>query len=83
MIAKAFDQAEIEVMSLAHRRAVEYLSCNEGSADPQLLEHVAADIVMLSRAMPEVRFVELANAAILRYRHRHANLKFARRRTAV
>jgi hypothetical protein len=83
MLAKAFDQSEIEIMSSAQARAVEFLSYGEGSADPQLNEHVAADIVLLARAMPEVRFVELANAAILRYRHRHANLKFARRRTAV
>jgi hypothetical protein len=83
MLAKAFDQNEIEIMSLAHKRAVEFLSYGEGSADPQLGEHVASDIMMLSRAMPEVRFVELANAAIVRYRHRQAGLKFARRRATA
>ncbi|HVT54972.1 MAG TPA: hypothetical protein VHD34_02830 [Xanthobacteraceae bacterium] len=83
MLAKAFDQSEIEIMSLAHERAVEFLSYGEGSADPLLREHVASDIVMLSRAMPEVRFVELANAAILRYRHRQAALKFSRARAAI
>jgi hypothetical protein len=83
MLAKAFDQSEIEIMSSAQARAVEFLSYGEGSADPQLNEHVASDIVLLARAMPEVRFVELTNAAIVRYRHRQAGLKFARRRATA
>jgi hypothetical protein len=65
-----FDPAEIEVLCRAHRQAVDFLQkSGDGEGDPKLSENVAVDIVAIGQAAREIKFMTIANGAILRYRY--------------
>jgi hypothetical protein len=69
----AFDEKDIEIMVLAHERAVDFLDqSGDGISDPMLRENVAVEVVTLSRNMARLGFIELVNRTIFSYRQKHA-----------
>lgn len=65
-----FDQSDIDVLCAAYRQAVEFLQkSGDGTGDPKLSESVAADVIAIGQTAREVKFLTIANGAILRYRY--------------
>lgn len=65
-----FDQADIDVLCDAHRQAVAFLQkSGDGDGDVKLNESVAADVVAIGQTAREIKFMTIANGAILRYRY--------------
>jgi hypothetical protein len=64
-----FDQSDIDVLCAAHRQAVEFLQkSGDGTGDPRLSESIAVDVIAIGQTAREIKFLTLANGAILRYR---------------
>ncbi|GEM_PF-4562319 len=63
-------EATIDVLCAAHRQAVEFLQkSGDGAGDPRLSESIAVDVIAIGQTTREIKFLTLANGAILRYRY--------------